>query len=253
MSVSEPNTPSSAGIGSIPEPNFTKGMRGYNPDQVTAYLKGMATRLRSAEERAAELESELEQSRRARGTDPSARSSDPYDTFSRHVADVVRAFDQDVERARREAEAEAQRIVTDAATKAQGIMEQRSAAHAEAEQMRDDARAVVERMLENARAEGDAVRLDAQAKGEEIIAEAERGRDVARDEVAAAVSELESQRATLLTELRTLHSRMLETAGDLERMLEGNETADDVVVVDEGRAPWDRASAPGPEVFSPEQ
>jgi regulator of protease activity HflC (stomatin/prohibitin superfamily) len=47
---------------------------------------------------------------------------DPYDTASARVADLVRMFDQDVERLRAEAEAEVERLLADARTESERLL-----------------------------------------------------------------------------------------------------------------------------------
>lgn len=227
MSTWEPEETPSPEDNAIPEPTFAMVWRGYDPRQVSEYLRSVRIQSKVFENRARELESELEQARMQGEAGPLATApEDPYETISDRVAEVVRAFDQDVEQMRRDAEAEAQRIVDGA--KADAERESQAARTAQ-----EEATAEVEGMLAEARAEGDRIRVDAQAKAEEIRARAERALEDARARADALLSDLDSKRTSLLVEIRTLHDRMLEAARGLEPVMEGERADHDVVVVED--------------------
>lgn len=208
----------------MPSPTFDTTWRGYHPGQVADYLRGVAGRVWVLQERTRELESELEQARRQGGSGPPATApEDPYEMISDRVVEVVRAFDQDVERIRAEAESEAHRIVDEAKAEAE-----REAGNAQ--ELRQQAAAEVEGMLVDARAEADRIRVDAQANAEAVRGEAERALDEARARADEVLSELDGRRESLVAELRTLHDRMLDSARDLEPVME-TERADDEIVI----------------------
>lgn len=141
MSPDEMWTDSEREADPIPEPTFGTVRRGYDPDEVSTYVKTMTTRVRSLEHRAAELESELKQARHLAPEDAGS-AGDPYAAISGRMADAVRAFDQDVEQMRGEAEAEAKRILDEA--------------RADADRIRVEARSTAEKTLKESRARADA-------------------------------------------------------------------------------------------------
>jgi DivIVA domain-containing protein len=244
MSTGEPEMSSRSEGNAIPQPKFSTVWRGYDPGQVSEYLSRVAGRVQVLESRAWELESELEQARMQGGTGaaPTGRA-DPIEAVSDRVAEVVRAFDQDVELMRSEAEAEARRIVDEA--KADAEREAR-----ETDERRRETAAQIQGTLTEARAQADRIRVDAQAKAEAIRAKAERALEDARARADALLSDLESRRGALLADIRDLHDRMLESAGSLRPMLEGEPAADEVVVTEESVAVSEGAGE-SPKLVSP--
>jgi cell division septum initiation protein DivIVA len=234
MSTFEPEETSATDEGtSIPEPTFSTTWRGYDPGQVTGYVKGVAARARILEERTRELEAEVEQLRKQSGrpgTGPLPPApSDPFEAVSDRVTEMMRTFDKDVEQMRSDAAEEARRIVEQAQAEdeviRQAIEERRSAAEAE-----------VEELLTRARAEADRVSVDAQAKAEDVRERAERALDDARARAEAMISDLETRRRSLIDEIRSLHDRMLDSAKQLRPVLDDEPAADDVVVREGGVA-----------------
>src|SRR5687768_15327610 len=202
MSTREPEVTPSFEANSMPVPTFPTVFRGYDPGQVSEYLRAVAGRARLLEDRAKELESELEQVRRQGGSSP----GDPYVQISELVVEAVRAFDENVKRMRSEAESQARTIVDDARAKAeleaQNAEELRQQAMAEVEGMLPEAQAEADRIREDAQAEADRIRVDAQARAEEVRAEAERALADAQAQADAVLSELASRRESLVAELR---------------------------------------------------
>lgn len=209
MGTWEPDLSSSATVGRIRQPTFGTVFRGYDPNQVLEYLSGVADHVEALESNVRKLESQLKEAHRRNGvlSDQGLPSQDPYDTISARVADLVRTFDQDVERLRAEAEAE------------------------------------VDRLLAEARTEAERLRLDGQDKVAEMRAEAERTLRDARIEADKALSGLASRRDALLHELRAMRDRMLDTAKDLETTIEGS-VGDHVLILEDARKgePADAAS-----------
>ena len=232
MSTSEPEAASERGTGApIPLPRFEKVLRGFDPQAVNSFLKTVLGRLRDLESQVTDLQTELDEARRHRTTQVPARagSEDRYEIFSGHVADVVRAFDQDVERIRNEAETEAKRIVGSARSRAEADAR-------EAAERSRKAKTELERLLNEARTEADRIRVDAQAKAEEVRAEADRALEDARAQATEHLSDLEARRGTAMTELRSLRDRVLEAAGRLDAALEGRPAVTDVTVAEGGVA-----------------
>jgi DivIVA domain-containing protein len=199
MGTWEPDLSPSASAGRIRQPTFATVFRGYDPNQVVEYLSGVADHVEALEYNVHKLESEL---REVRGGGIAVQDEpggqDPYDAISARVADLVRMFDQDVERLRAEAEDEVKRLLADARTDAERI------------------------------------RLNAQDRAAETRAEAERSLREARIETDQALSTLIARRSVLVDELRAMRDRMLDTAKDLDTTIEGS-IGDQVVILQEAR------------------
>jgi DivIVA domain-containing protein len=197
MGTGKPDPTQPGSFGDIRQPEFATVWRGYDTTQVLEYLGWVAEHVQALKSKVRQLESELGKARPSDRalTDQALASEDPYENVSARVADLVRTFDQDVERLRGEAEAEAASI------------------------------------LAEARTDADAVRLDAQSKAEEVRALAERTLKEAQEEANRVLSGLASRREALLDELRTMRDRMLDTIADLAVVIESGSTGDEVVVV----------------------
>lgn len=210
MGTWEPDLTASANVGRSRQPTFATVFRGYDPNQVVEYLSGVADHVEALESNVHQLESEL---REARGQGNAVQDTmggrDPSEGISARVADLVKMFDQDVERLRTDAEAEVERLL-------------------------GDARAEVERLLTDARTDAERTRLNAQDEAAQTRGEAERSLREARIETDQALSTLVARRDALVDELRDMRDRMLDTAKDLETTIEGS-IGDQVVIVQEAR------------------
>lgn len=196
---SELDLSSPASAGRIRQLTFATVFRGYDPNQVLAYLSGVADHVEALESKVRQLESELKEAHRQKATLADQGSSrDPYESVSARVADLVRTFDLDVAKLRGDAEAE------------------------------------VDRLLAEARIEAERIRLDGQDKVAETRAEAERTLREARIEADKVLSGLASRRDNLLQELRAMRDQMLDTAKDLEAAIEGS-VGDHVVMLEDAR------------------
>jgi DivIVA domain-containing protein len=208
--------PTAAGIR---QPAFSTVFRGYDPNQVADYLSGVADHVEALESNVNRLESELREARRQDiGAKDDDGGRDPYDAISARVADLVRMFDQDVERLRAEAEAEVERLVVDA--RIQG-----------------------ERILADARTQAERIRLDAEDEAVETREQVERTLRDARSETDQALSSLTARRDVLVNEIRAMRDRMLAMAKDLESTIEGS-IGDQVMVLREA------TGSEGPDVTS---
>jgi cell division septum initiation protein DivIVA len=113
----------------VPEdPVFRTVKRGFDPEQVLEYLRGIGHRVQGLEEQLNQTQRDLSEAR-LRSSEP----SDPYAGVSAHVAALLRGFDQEVDRAKAKAEADAGRIQAEAKAKADLEIEQ---ARGEAERIR---------------------------------------------------------------------------------------------------------------------
>jgi cell division septum initiation protein DivIVA len=245
MSNREPQNDPSSDATSLVPPTFEKVRRGYDPKAVSEYLTWLVSRLQTYENQVTDLEAELAEARRSGdSSSPAAAADDPYAAFSDHVADVVRAFDEEVERKRSEAEEEVKGIVDEARSRAE-------AEEQAADDRRHEAQTELQGMVDEARAEADRIRVDAQAKAEEIRARADQALEDARTRATEMLSELESQRGSLLIEMRSIRDRMLEAARTLDPVLEDQPAADDVTVVEGHVAVSSEESGDSVEVVTP--
>lgn len=110
------------------DPVFRTVKRGFDPEQVLDYLRSLGERVQGLEGQLDQTQRELSEARR-RASEP----NDPYLGVSAHVAELLRGFDQEVDRARAKAEADAGRIQAEAKAKAGLEIEQ---ARGEAERIR---------------------------------------------------------------------------------------------------------------------
>jgi DivIVA domain-containing protein len=163
----------------IRKQSFGTVRRGYDPRQVSTYLTKVADRVATLEKRVVELES--------KGAPAAAKATapiddvDPYTGLSTHVASVMKAFDKDVDRRRKDADEKAERTVADA------------------------------------QAEAERIRLDAQIKAEEVRAEASASLEDFKKEAAAEVSALTQKRDAILSELRAIRERLIVSVEQLPK------------------------------------
>jgi len=220
-------TPPTA-AGSFNRPTFGTVRRGYDPAQVLEYVSRLTDQLEALESEVRRLQAERGQRSVAPGEQAPA-GQDRYEGVGARVADLMRAFDEDVERLRREAGAEADRIVAEGRSEADRL-------HQEAERLRGEAAAEAERVQAEARTEADRIRLDAQSKAEDVRLQATEALREAQKESDKVLSGLASRREAMFGELRAMRDRMLSTARDLETTIEGASAEDQVVIVEDARA-----------------
>ena len=217
-------TPPTA-AGSFNRPTFGTVRRGYDPAQVLEYVSRLTDQLEALESEVRRLRAERGQRSVAPGEQAPA-GQDGYEGVGARVADLMRVFDEDVERLRRDAQAEADRIVAEGRSEADRIKQ-------EAERLHGEAAAEAERVQGEARTEADRIRLDAQSKAEDVRLQAAETLREAQKESDKVLSSLASRRQAMLGELRDMRDRMISTAGDLETTLEGVSAEDQVVVVED--------------------
>jgi len=217
-----------AAAGSFNRPTFGTVRRGYDPAQVLEYVSRLTDQLEALESEVRRLQAERGQRSVAPGEQAPA-GQDGYEGVGARVADLMRTFDEDVERLRRDAEAEADRIVAEGRSEADRIKQ-------EAERLHGEAAAEAERVQGEATTEADRIRLDAQCQAEEVRVQAAEALREAQKESDKVLSSLASQRQALLGELRDMRDRMISTAKDLEATVEGVSAEDQVVVVEDAEA-----------------
>lgn len=155
---------------------FVAIRRGYDPAQVRDFLEQVADQMDEMERLLREARMEADAAVRA-AAQPKV---DPYTQLAGRVADVLRAADDEAERARRDAQLEAERI------------------------------------LAEARAEADRIRTDAQARAEETRAAAEAALREAREQADRTIAGLSTRRTELVGQLATMQERLVGVARDLE-------------------------------------
>lgn len=213
-------------------PTFNTVRRGFDPEQVLTYLKRVVERVQSLEVRLEEAEKQRDEAKRERDIalqawDEAKQERDPYETMSAHVADLVRSFDEEVEKLRRDAQVEADRILAQAKSEAERTYLEAQGAEAEA-------RGQAEHILREAQEEAERIRRQARMDADQIQAD------------------LMAIHGSTLNELRIIRDHMVNSVKELEVVLNGEQPEDRLVVIegsDEGR-PGEEASIPRPDMPS---
>ncbi len=193
-----------------PQPVFDTVRKGFDSNQVLEYLKRVADLVDTLETRVKQLESELEEARRQRHEAlegrPAEGGADPYEALSARVTDLMRTFDEDVDRFRREAQVEADRI--------------RGEAMVEAERIRNEAKGEADRV----RSEVQGIEGDARAHAERVVREA-------REEADRILGDSKTLREAALNEFRIMRDRMAKAVRELEAITQTEEPEADRLVV----------------------
>jgi cell division initiation protein len=178
---------------------FGTARRGFDPGQVSAFMNRVAEQVETLQRRVAELESESVAG--PAGTAETG-STDPYATMSPQLVGLMKAFDQDVERLRKEAEADADRATADA------------------------------------RVESERIRMDAEIRAKEVLAAARGSLERLKREAEAEIAQLTEKRESIASELRTVRERLLAAIDQLPQPESPEasarpDSADVVEIVDE--------------------
>jgi DivIVA domain-containing protein len=159
---------------------FVTIRRGYDPEQVRAYLGQLADQMEVMRSMVNEARSEATTAVRA-AAEPRI---DPYEQLAARVANLIREADGAAVKIRTEAQADAERLTS------------------------------------HARAEADRIRTDAQAHAEEARERAETAVRVAREEADRTIAGLATRRDALVGQLASMQERLLGVADDLERAMD---------------------------------
>ena len=170
---------------------FVTIRRGYDPDQVRAYLGQLADQVELMRILLRDAQAEAETSRRT----PSQPRQDPYQLLGERVASVIREADHVAE------------TIT-------------SEAHRNA----DD-------LTREARADADRIRTDAQAKAEEARSRAEHAVRTAREEADRTIAGLSTRRDALVDQIASMQERLIGVARDLESAMDVQFTIPDIPAV----------------------
>lgn len=200
---------------------FATVRRGYDPQQVRAYLTSIATQVGTLERELSQLRLEAG-SAAARGGPgaeraktpaktpaPAAPPADPYASLSKRFASLIEMADQ------------------------------------EAERILDNARSDAARTLDEATSEADRIRVDAQAHAEETRQEGTDLLERAKTESDRLLSGLAERRRGLVAQLEEMRGKLIAVADDLSGPIEAAARADaeDADLVETGEGDGD-ADAP---------
>jgi DivIVA domain-containing protein len=200
---------------------FATVRRGYDPQQVRAYLTSIANQVGNLEHELSQLRLEAGSAAARTETvfvaspaaaeptqtaDPSP-TADPYDALSKRFATLIEMADQ------------------------------------EAEHILSNARDEAQRAVDEARSEADRIRVDAQARAEETRQESTDLLDHAREESDRVLSGLADRRRGLMTQLDEMRTKLLAVAEDLAVPLEVAEHMDVENEIDQETAGEDTTNA----------
>jgi DivIVA domain-containing protein len=159
---------------------FVTIRRGYDPDQVRAYLEQLADQMEVMRSMVNEARSDALTAVRA-AAEPRI---DPYEKLAARVSNVIREADGAAEKIRAEAQSDADQLTG------------------------------------QARAEADRIRTDAQARAEEARERADTAVRVAREETDRTIAGLATRRDALVGQIASMQERLLGVAHDLERAMD---------------------------------
>jgi DivIVA domain-containing protein len=182
---------------------FARVRRGFDPEQVRAFLDEVATQMEQAVSELRFAQEEAEAAAR-RG------SPDPYTQLGSRVAELVRGAEEHAARVREEAQEQAQRQVSEADDHAERTKQEveahakqvRSEAQAAAERVRSEAAAEADRTTQEASTEADRVRREAQDEAGRLREQARAALENATAEAEAAVAELKEARDRLFGDIQ---------------------------------------------------
>ena len=167
---------------------FVTIRRGYDPDQVRAYLEQLADQIELMRVLLRDAQAEAQTARRT----TAQPRQDPYRQLGERVASVIREADHVAETITNEAHRDA------------------------------------ERLSREARADADRIRTDAQAKAEEARSRAETAVRTAREEADRTIAGLSTRRDALVDQIASMQERLIGVARDLESAMEVQFTIPDI-------------------------
>ena len=184
---------------------FATVRRGYDPEQVRAYLASVADQIELLEQELNQVRLELSSAAsrgelttdQATASAPAPPAEDPYEALSKRFAGLIETADQ------------------------------------EAEKMLTNAKAEAKRALDQARSEADRIRVDAQAHAEEGRQEVANLVERATTEADRVFSALGERRRSLASQLEGMRAKLIAMAEDLSLPIEEAARAD----ADDAEAP----------------
>lgn len=196
------------------EIEFHERYRGYDPDEVDAFVDRVARAAAVMRGRLTELHERVEAAESRGGS--AVAHSDAEETLTRTLVLAQRTADAAIAEAREEAD----RLTADAATSAQAIL---SAAEAEAQLTLREAQSEASTTVKQAEDRAALVLAEAETDRRTMVAEAERTASEAaaaeRDRLAAEVAELHEYRAFLADDIEILERHLAEERHQLTASL----------------------------------
>ena len=170
---------------------FVTIRRGYDPDQVRAYLGQLADQIELMRILLRDAQAEAQTAHRT----TAQPRQDPYQQLGERVASVIR-----------EADNVAETITSEAHRNAEGVTRE-------------------------ARADADRIRTDAQAKAEEARTRAENAVRTAREEADRTIAGLSTRRDALVDQMASMQERLIGVAHDLESAMDVQFTIPDIPAI----------------------
>ncbi len=167
---------------------FVTIRRGYDPDQVRAYLGQLADQIELMRVLLRDAQAEAQTARRT----TAQPRQDPYQQLGERVASVIREADHVAETITSEANRDAEQVTREA------------------------------------RADADRIRTDAQAKAEEARSRAETAVRTAREEADRTIAGLSTRRDALVDQIASMQERLIGVARDLESAMDVQFTIPDI-------------------------
>src|SRR4051812_33038176 len=210
MSILDMDVTTRRDAGSVRTREFATVRKGYDPDQVRAYLDQLSAWIEDLETDLAEARAQASMAartfRQERETPapaaPAAPQEDPYAALGSRLADVIRTAEEHAQRVRQEADASAERHVEEA--------------RQEALKMRRRAQEDSEALRQAAEDQAEVTRRSAQEEADRARDEAANALEAARVEAERTVASLSERRNALAAELQSTRSRLLGIVTQLE-------------------------------------
>ena len=192
-------------------PTFRVVRRGYDRVQVEKYLDSLEGDVGDARQRA----------KRA-PEDPASQAR--YAAASDHVAQVMRALDEEVERLRAQAIEEVNRMLAEAGADADRIQ-------LDAESRANEVRNLADNALQEARSAADVIQGDAQERAKETLATADGLLNEARQQADQVLADLEHWRRSLYGKLKRTRNAVDDALSSLDPEIDEEGGPSEVVLI----------------------
>ena len=215
-------------------PAFRVVRRGYDRVQVEKYLDSLEADV-GARQRAKTAPDDVpprhgyslqiwcrEDGAKTAPEDPANQAS--YATVSDHVAQVIQALDNEVERLRVQANEEVERMLSKARADADRIQQ-------DAKSTANEVRNLANGALREARQAADAIQSDAKERAEGTLATADGLLNEARQQAGRVLSDLKHRRHSLSGKLRRTRNAVDEALSDLDSEIDEEGPANEVVLL----------------------
>ena len=164
-----------------------------------------------------EVDAGARQQAKTAAEDPASQG--PYAAVSNHVAQVMQALDEEVERLLVQANEEVERMLSEA--------------RADADRIQQDAESSANDALQEARQAADVIQSEAKEKAEATLATADRFLNGARQQAGRVRSDLEHRRRSLYGKLRRTRNAVDEALSNLDSEIDEEGPANEVVLLPE--------------------